>query len=208
MANSRRVQKQTRVAIYARVSTEGKGQDTANQVFQLHEYCERQGWSVIGEYIDHITGKHTNRDGFKRLFTDASQRRFDIVLVWSLDRLTREGVYEAFEHIRRLNSYGVQFESFTEAHFRTTGPAGELMLAISAWIAKQERIRISERTKAGVQRAKREGKHCGRPARVFRRDLALEMHRAGSSYREIGKALGVSYVTVLNAVKKASSQAA
>ena len=60
----------------------------------------------------------------------------------------------------------------TEAHFRTTGPAGELMLAIAAWIARQERLRISERTKAAMERAKRQGKHCGRPRCVFRRDRA------------------------------------
>jgi hypothetical protein len=85
------------------------------------------------------SGKTGDREAFRRMFEDASKRCFDVVLVWALDRLTREGVFETFEDIRKLTVHGVAFESYTEAHFRTTQPAGELMLAIAAWIAKQER---------------------------------------------------------------------
>src|SRR3974377_1210419 len=138
-------------AIYARVSTKDKGQDTENQLIQLRDYCQRKGWEYL-EYIDRASGKTGDRDAFKRLFTDASRRMFDVVVVWALDRFTREGVLETFEYIRNLTRYGVQFESFTEAHFRTTGMAGELMLAITAWIAKQERLRITERVNAGIAR--------------------------------------------------------
>ncbi|HEX3572573.1 MAG TPA: recombinase family protein, partial [Acidobacteriaceae bacterium] len=122
----------TRVALYARVSTVDKGQDTESQLVQLREYCGRKNYQIVHEYIDHATGKHANRDAFKRLFDDASKRVFDVVLCWALDRFTREGVLETFEHIKRLTTYGVQFESFTEPHFRTTGAVGELMLAISS----------------------------------------------------------------------------
>jgi DNA invertase Pin-like site-specific DNA recombinase len=153
-----------KAAIYARVSTKDKGQDTDNQLFQLREYCARQGWQIAQEYIDHESGKTGDRDAFKRLFADTAQRKFDIVLVWALDRFTREGVLETFTYVEKLREFKVSFESYTEAHFRTTGPAGELMLAVAAWIAKQERLRISERTKAGLDRARREGKHCGRAA--------------------------------------------
>jgi len=174
-----------RAAIYARVSTRDRGQDTENQLVQLRRYAQVQQWETV-EYIDHESGKHSDRDAFRAMFEAASRREFDVVLVWALDRFTREGVYETFDHIRKLSSYWVQFESLTEAHFRTTGPAGELTLAIAAWIAKQERLRISERTKAGMERAKRQGKHCGRPRLVFRRDRARaaaqghELARTGS----------------------------
>jgi DNA invertase Pin-like site-specific DNA recombinase len=124
----------------------------------------------------------------------------DLVLVWSLDRFTREGVLETFEHVRRLTTCGVQFESYTEQHFRTTGPAGELMLAIAAWIAKQERIRISERTKAGLERARRSGKHCGRPRRLFRRDEAIRLRSEGWSWRRISAELGVPVKTMRRAI--------
>jgi DNA invertase Pin-like site-specific DNA recombinase len=188
-----------RVAIYARVSTQDKGQDTENQLLQLREYAARQGWEIVAEYVDHVSGKTGDRDAFRRLFEDASRRHFDVVLVWALDRFTREGVFETFDYIRKLTGFGVAFESYTEAHFRTTGPAGELMLAIAAWIAKQERIRIYERTRAGVERARRQGKHCGRPKALFRRDLAKELRQAGMSWSRIAAELGVPASTVRDA---------
>jgi DNA invertase Pin-like site-specific DNA recombinase len=110
--------------------------------------------------------------------------------------LTREGVYETFAHIRTLRTYGVQFESLTEAHFRTTGPAGDLMLAIAAWIAQQERIRISERTKAGLARAKAQGRVGGRRARVFDRDRAQKLRDSGMSWRAIGRKLGIAQSSI------------
>jgi DNA invertase Pin-like site-specific DNA recombinase len=181
-----------KAAIYCRVSTKDKGQETANQAIQLREYCARMGWEVVEEYTDQASAKNGERSAFKRLFDDASKRRFDAVLVWALDRLTRQGVYETFDHIRTLTSYGVQFESYTEAHFRTTGPAGELMLAVAAWIAKQERLRLSERTKAGLQRAKRQGKALGRRRAKVDSSRVIEMRNAGHSFTEIAKALKVS----------------
>lgn len=190
-----------RCAIYARVSTSDKGQDTDNQLHQLREYAARQQWNIVEVYEDHVSGKTGDREAFRRLFEDASKRRFDVVLVWALDRLTREGVFETFDYIRRLTAHGVQFESYTEAHFRTTGPAGELMLAIAAWIAKQERIRISERTRAGVDRARRAGKHCGRPKAMFRRDVARELRAEGWSWGKIAAELGVPASTVRDACR-------
>jgi DNA invertase Pin-like site-specific DNA recombinase len=182
-------------AIYARVSTKDKGQDVTNQLIQLRDYCQRQGWQYV-EYIDQASGKTGDRDAFKRLFADASKRLFDVVVCWALDRFTREGVLETFEYIRDLTRYDVQFESYTEAHFRTTGMAGELMLAITAWIAKQERLRITERVNAGIARARlhgtKSGAAIGRPHVVFDRAAVVTMRNAGASWREIATALGVS----------------
>jgi DNA invertase Pin-like site-specific DNA recombinase len=193
-------------ALYARVSTKDKGQDTANQLHSLREYCARQSWTVVDEYIDHESAKTGDRAAFKRLFADASRRKFDVVLVWALDRFTREGVLETFTYVEKLRSYRVAFESFTEAHFRTTGPAGELMLAVAAWIAKQERLRISERTKAGLDRARREGKHCGRPKRVFRRDEVVRLRDIERlSWRVIASELGVPVSTVVDAYRRTES---
>jgi DNA invertase Pin-like site-specific DNA recombinase len=186
----------TRCAIYVRVSTTDRGQDTDNQLHQLQDYAARQRWDIVHVYEDHVSGKTADREAFRRMFEDASKRSFDVVLVWALDRLTREGVFETFEYIRKLTADGVKFESYTEAHFRTTGPAGELMLAISAWIAKQERTRISQRTRAGVERAKRAGKHCGRPRKVWRRDLAAKLRAEGWSWRNISSELGVPVKTI------------
>ena len=109
---------------------------------------------------------------------------------------------ETFTYVEKLREFKVSFESYTEAHFRTTGPAGELMLAVAAWIAKQERLRISERTKAGLERARREGKHCGRPRRVFRRDAVAQLRDVERlSWRAIAENLGVPVSTVVDAYK-------
>jgi DNA invertase Pin-like site-specific DNA recombinase len=150
------------------------------------------GWEIVEEYTDQASAKNGERSAFKRLFDDASKRRFDVVLVWALDRLTRAGVYETFDYVRRLTSYGVQFESYTEAHFRTTGPAGELMLAVAAWIAQQERVRLSERTRAGLARARRQGKRLGRRPVKVDPSRVTELRTAGKSFTEIASELRVS----------------
>lgn len=184
-----------KVAIYARVSTKDKGQDTENQLVELRRYAVTQNWE-IAEYIDHATGKHADREAFQRMFEDASRRKFGVVLVWALDRLSREGVLETFAHVKKLTGCGVQFESYSEPFFRTTGPAGELLMAVLSWVAKQERQRISDRTKAGLATARRNGKRLGRPSKVFRRDEVVRLRAAKWSWRKISAALKVPVSTV------------
>ncbi len=197
-----------RVAIYARVSTSDGRQEVDNQLSELRDFAERQGWEIAHEYVDHESGGKADRGEFRRMFADVAQRRFDLLLVWALDRLTREGVPETFDYIKRLASNGVQFVSFTEEHFRTTGPAGELMIAVAAWIAKQERLRISERVRAGLRRVKetgsRSGRPVGRPRKIFRRDEALELRRSGHSWRQIASKLHIGVTTAKRGCRQAS----
>jgi DNA invertase Pin-like site-specific DNA recombinase len=194
-----------RAAIYARVSTADDRQDTENQMTELRRFGSVQGWEIAAEYIDHDSGSRADRTEFRRMFADAAQRRFDLVIVWALDRLTREGVAETFEYIKRLTSHGVQFVSFTEEHFRTTGPAGELMIAVAAWIAKQERNRISERVRAGLSRAKaqgtRSGNTVGRPKAIFDREKVADLRNQGRPWREIASKCGVGVTTVRRAYR-------
>jgi DNA invertase Pin-like site-specific DNA recombinase len=190
-----------RVALYARVSTKDKGQDTENQLAQLRTFCAASGWTIVSEFIDHATAKHSDRDQFQAMFTAASRREFDYLVTWALDRLSREGVAKTFEHIKVLRGYGVQYVSFTEPHFRTTGPAGELMIAVAAWIAEQERQRISERTKAGLAKARKQGRIGGRRALVVDRDKIAALDAEGWTTREIGEEMGVSAAFVCRALK-------
>src|SRR5580692_1160583 len=97
------------------------------------------------------------------MFTDASRRKFDLVLFWALDRLSREGVLETLQHLNRLTSYGIGFRSYTEQFFDSCGIFREAVIAIMATLAKQERVKRSERTKAGLARVKASGKTLGRP---------------------------------------------
>jgi DNA invertase Pin-like site-specific DNA recombinase len=183
------------------VSTKDKGQDTANQLNQLREFCAASGYTIVQEFVDHATGKHSGREQFQAMFTAASRREFDLVVTWALDRLSREGVAQTFEHIKRLRSYGVEYVSFTEPHFRTTGPAGELMIAVAAWIAEQERKRISERTLAGLAKARRQGRIGGKRPLVTDRDKIAELDADGWTMREIGEEMGISAASVCRVLK-------
>lgn len=192
-----------RVALYARVSTRDKGQDTENQTLQLREYCQKQGWSVIHEFVDHASGKSSKRPEFERLFAGAAKRQFDLVLFWSLDRFSREGAFETMEYLRRLTDAGVDWKSYTEQYLDSAslGLFRDAVLSILATIAKQERVRLSERTIAGLRRAKRNGQELGRPKLVVDRDKVCAMHEEGKNMREIGEAFGISAASVCRMVK-------
>ena len=101
-------------AIYARVSTRDKGQTNDNQLLELRAFAERLGYPIYREYRDQESGGTAERPQFQQLLADAHQRRFDVVLFWSLDRFSREGVGETLTHLPRLNVAGVPFKSFTE----------------------------------------------------------------------------------------------
>jgi DNA invertase Pin-like site-specific DNA recombinase len=188
-----------RIAVYARVSTKDKAQDNENQLRELREFIKRkanEGWVAAAEYVDQASGKSCERPAFRRLLDDASRKEFDLVLFWSLDRFSREGVLETLQHLQRLTSHGVDWFSYREEYLRSVGAFRDAVLAILAAIAKQERVRMSERVQAGLSRAKAQGKTLGRPKSVVRSDRVLGLHRAGMSIRKIAEEIGVSAMTV------------
>jgi DNA invertase Pin-like site-specific DNA recombinase len=137
------------------------------------------------------------------MWKDAAQRRFDVLLFWALDRFSREGVLETLTYLQRLNSYGINWRSHTEQYLDSCGVFREAVLAILAAVAKQERIRISERTRAGLDRARekgtRTGRPIGRPRVVFRRDQVGELRKEGLSWRQIALRLHTSPTAVRRA---------
>ncbi len=197
-----------RIALYARVSTRDKGQDTENQLAQLREFARVQGWTITAEYVDRTTGKHSDREQFQRLFENAAQRRFDTVLFWSLDRFSREGVLETLNHLQRLSSYGVGYRSFTEQYLDSCGIFKDAVLSILATIAKQERIRLSERTIAGLEKARRAGRIGGRPRLVVNRARVVQMDADGMTTREIGEELGISAASVCRILQSSQIKSA
>src|SRR5436309_3532542 len=138
------------VAIYARISTRDKGQDFTNQLLALRQFALTQGWIIYREYVDQVTGSTDDRPEFRQMFEDASQRRFDVLLFWSLDRLSREGVLETLQHLQRLTSYGICWRSYTEQYLDSTGIFRDAVIGILAAIAKQERVRLAERTERAL----------------------------------------------------------
>jgi DNA invertase Pin-like site-specific DNA recombinase len=191
-----------RTAIYTRVSTVDK-QDTENQLAQLKEFCVRSGWEIAGVYDDHASAKTGDRDSFKQLFLDASQRKFDMVLFWALDRFSREGVYKTLMYLNELTSYGVGYRSFTEQYLDSCGIFKDAVISILATVAKQERVRISERVKAGIDRARANGKKLGRGLSLD--DAAIvragELRGHGVSLRNIAAEFGVSHQTIRNVLE-------
>lgn len=193
-----------KIALYARVSTKDKGQDYENQLRELRAFVERKasdGWTLGDEYVDTASGKAADRPAFRRMFEDASRKQFDMVLFWSLDRFSREGVLETLQHLQKLTSHGVEWFSYREEYLRSVGVFRDAVLAILACIAKQERIRLSERVQAGLSRARAQGKQLGRPKAAVRADRVLALRDRGLSIREIADDTAVSPMTVQRILK-------
>ena len=147
------------------------------------------------EYVDNESGRKGTKDRkqFAALFEDAHKRKFDCVLFWALDRFTREGMAPTIMHLQRLASYGVGFHSYTEPHLATDNElVRNILLALLASLAKVEAQKISERTRAGMARAKAQGKRIGRPsiAPKLRQQIA-ERIAAGETPYAVAKALGI-----------------
>lgn len=157
-----------RVALYLRVSTDDKGQTVENQRHPLAEFCSAQGWTELAEYADEASATDLRgRRAWRRLLDDAARRRVDLILVWRLDRMARS-VLDAAQTLERLRAWGVGLRSYSEPYLDTTSPFGEALFYITMAYAQLERGILSERTKAGMARARREGKAIGRPP-VWRR---------------------------------------
>ena len=193
----------TKVAIYCRVSTKDKGQDVENQLRQLREFCAKQDYPIVHEYVDHASGKRSDRDAFKEMFAAASRREFDVVLFWALDRFSREGVLDTLQHLQRLTSCGVGYRSYTEQYLDSCGMFREAVVGILAAVAKQERVRLSERTVAGLERARAQGRIGGRPQVVCDRNMVLSLRSSGRSLGQIATDLHLSKTTVSRIVNAA-----
>src|ERR1035438_300710 len=194
-----------KAAIYARVSTRDGRQDAENQLRQLREFAASQKWTVVHEYVDRASGKRGDREQFQKMFLAASRREFDCLLFWSLDRLSREGTVETLNHLQRLTNHGINYRSFTEQYLDSTGIFKEAVIGILAAVAKQERVRLSERTIAGLQRAKAQGRVGGRPKaeddyKLVHRVEALRAE--GKSIRQIAATVRVSPATVQKLVSR------
>src|SRR5438132_3005613 len=151
-----------RAAIYARVST--VDQEPENQLAEIRRYAEARGWTAT-EYVDHgVSGAKEKRPALDRLLADARRRRFDVLVCWRLDRLGRN-LRHLITLLEDLQALGVAFVSLAEGIDATT-PAGKLQMHILGAIAEFERARIAERVRAGLQRAKAQGKRLGRPRKA------------------------------------------
>ena len=154
-----------KIGIYARVSKNDESQDSQNQLNPLRDFAKALSGEIVEEYTDLSSGGNSDREGFTRMLADADRRKFDLLLIWSLDRLSREGISNTLGYLERLKRNGVSIKSLQESWLDTRDEGlGQLLIAIFSWVAQQERKRMVERTMAGLDRAKRQGKKLGRPA--------------------------------------------
>lgn len=185
-----------RVALYARVSTVGHGQDVGLQLDELRQVAKQRGWLVFQEYVDEgISGAKASRPALDRMMKDAQAGRFDVLVVWRLDRLGRD-LPHLLTLIDTLTGYGVGFASIRDAGIDTTTPTGRLLLQLMGAFAEFERGLIRERVLAGVRRAQAAGKHCGRPRVELDLRPALAMLKEGRSLKEVSSILKTPRATL------------
>ena len=193
--------KPVRVAIYLRVSKDDGSQEPDNQLLQLRGFCERwEGHKLVAEYVDRESGTRGRRErkDFDRMFADAARRRFDVLLFWALDRFSREGIRKTIAYLERLDACGVAFKSYTEPFLDTDNELiAHIVLGVTSYYAQQEALRISDRTKAGLERARRQGKVLGRPDGFERWAPVLAGMKAQEfSQGRMARETGLSYNTV------------
>ena len=169
-----------KVALYARVSLDESDrdsrqfQDPENQLQPLREWAKSQNWQIVEEYVDRGSGADPNRQRLRDMLQDAMLLRFTNILVWKLDRFSREPLTVVIGRIQKLRERGIGIQSLTESWLNTDkdNPTSEIILAIMSWAASEERRKISERTKAGIARRRAIGQwKGGRPKK--KRGVAL-----------------------------------
>lgn len=190
-----------RCGIYARVSTSDKDQNPGTQLQPLREFVQAQGWSVAGEFVDQASATDLrNRRQWSRLLDLAAKRKVDCILVWKLDRAFRSVAHMATT-VEQLRRWGVGLRSYSEPWLDTSGqsPVADLMLNILASFAQFEKALIAERVRAGMARAKREGRTLGRPVRALPENwpqIRTQILSRQMSQREVARSLGLSLSSI------------
>lgn len=193
-----------RVALYARVSTADKDQDPETQLLPLRDFCAADPtWTAAGEWVDHAPATDLRgRTAWRELLALGSRRKFDLLVVWRIDRAFRS-VLDAAQTLERLRAWGIGLRSYQEPWLDTTTPFGEALYYITVAYAGLERALIAERVRAGMLRARREGKHLGRPPATARPDVrrrwpevAAALDDGSLSLRGAARTLGVGVGTV------------
>ena len=193
-----------RAALYLRVSSVDQHPET--QLYDLRQMAAQRGLEIVKEYTDRISGAKARRPGLDELMGDARRGRFDVVLVWASDRIARS-VRHFLEVLDELNRLSIEFVSFRE-QIDTGGPLGRAIVVIIGAIAELERNLIIERVRAGMRRARLEGRHIGRRPLDLDRAAILCDRQHGHSLGQIAKSHGISRATVHRVIHEQSEKVA
>ena len=189
-----------RAALYMRVSTLDQHPET--QLYDLRGLAAQRGFEIVEEYVDRISGAKARRPGLDQMLKDARARHFDVVLVWAGDRIARS-VRHFLEVLDELNHLGIEFVSFRE-NIDTGGPLGRAIIVIIGAIAELERNLIIERVRAGMRRARLEGRRIGRAPLDVDRQAVLRDRGRGLSLTDIARAHRISRASVSRIIKQAA----
>ncbi len=187
-----------RAILYCRISTGDQHLET--QLYDLREMAKLRGCEIVHEYTDIISGSKAKRPGLDQLLADARRHRFDVVFVVAFDRIARN-VRHFLDVLDELNQLGIEFVSKRE-NIDTSGPLGRAMLVIVGAISELERSLITERVRAGMRRAKLEGRRIGRKPLNIDRAQVVADRLSGMSLTEVAKKYHVSRATVCRLVKE------
>jgi DNA invertase Pin-like site-specific DNA recombinase len=188
-----------RAAVYVRVSTVDQHPET--QLHDLRQFAVQRGFQIVQEYTDHgFSGTKARRPALDQLMEDARHRKFDVLMVWSIDRLARSTKH-LLQTLDELNGLGIQFLSQREA-IDTEGPLGRAIVVIVSAMAELERCVIIERVRAGMRRAKLEGRRIGRAPLNVNRVALLRDRERGLSLNQLAKAHGISKASVCRVLRE------
>ncbi|MCL5671309.1 MAG: recombinase family protein [Acidobacteria bacterium] len=188
-----------RAAFYLRCST--GDQHTETQELDLRQLAAQRGLEIVEVYADYASGAKTSRPALDRMMADARRGKFDVMVVWASDRLARS-VTHFLEVLDELNHLSIEFVSFRE-QLDTGGPLGRAVVVIISAIAELERNLIIERVKAGLRRAKAEGRRLGRPPLAVDREAVLQDRQQGMSIRQLAQRHGLAETTVRRLLRQA-----
>jgi DNA invertase Pin-like site-specific DNA recombinase len=193
-----KMEREAKAALYARCSTLDKGQDPELQLTPLRDYCQRRGFTIIGEYIDNgISGTRERRPQLDRLLDAAKKRQIDLIIVWKLDRFGRS-LKQLVNALEELSSLGIGFISYQD-NLDLTTPQGRLMFHIIGAMAEFERELIRERVRAGLDNARRKGIRLGRKPMMpidHKKIIDVYLSDTSQSIRNIAKRANMNYGTV------------
>jgi len=190
-----------RACFYMRVSTVDQHPET--QLYDLRQMASQRGFQIVQEYTDRISGVKSRRPGLDNLMRDARRGRFDVVMTWASDRIARSTKH-FLEVLDELNRLGIEYISFRES-IDTGGPLGRAIIVIVSAVAELERNLIVERVRAGMRRARLEGRHIGRPSIELDRAGILRDRRHGQSLGQLAKNYGVSRATIHRVIHEHAS---
>jgi DNA invertase Pin-like site-specific DNA recombinase len=187
-----------RAALYVRVSSVDQHPET--QLGELRQYAAQKGLQIVQEYVDHgFCGARARRPELDRMMEDARRHKFDVLMVWACDRLARSTKH-LLQTLDELNGFGIQFLSQREA-IDTEGPLGRAIIVIVSAMAELERCIIIERVRAGMRRAKLEGRQIGRSRLDVNREQVVCDRRSGLSLTQVAKKHGISRASVCRLMK-------